>query len=57
MPCRQQVWPFPSGQHLGKTEDFGALMKIAAVDAIHLRIEDPNIGLFDAQKVPATKSG
>ena len=22
-------------------------MKIAAVDAIHLRIEDPNIGLFD----------
>ena len=22
-------------------------MKIAAIDAIHLRIEDPNIGLFD----------
>jgi L-alanine-DL-glutamate epimerase-like enolase superfamily enzyme len=27
--------------------DYKATMKIVSIDAIHLRIEDPNIGLFD----------
>src|SRR5690242_11662902 len=43
LPCR-----FPPVRRISAhSSDFDAIMKITAIEAIHLRVEDPNIGLFD----------